>query len=114
MFFIRQTNVTQPIMHKRACWVCKESFVLNPATKLYGLPNIGTTIADRLEQVGVITVGDLRRVTPAGAYKLVRDNNPDRTIPVCYYLYSLQGALDGVHWNDLSKSLKDKLLEQIQ
>jgi DNA transformation protein len=87
--------------------------MLHPTTRLNGLTNIGPTIADRLEQVGIKTVADLRRVTPAGAYKLVRDNNPDRTIPVCYYLYSLQGALDEMHWNDLPKKMKDKLLAQI-
>lgn len=86
----------------------------SPTTKLKGLTNIGPTIADRLEQVGVVTVADLQRLTPAGAYKLVRDNNPDKTIPVCYYLYSLQGALDGVHWNDLPKKLKDELLKQVR
>jgi len=88
--------------------------MLDPATRLRGLANIGPTIADRLEQVGVKTVADLRRVTPAGAYKLVRTNNPDKTTPVCYYLYSLQGALDGVHWNDLPKAVKDELLAQVK
>jgi DNA transformation protein len=81
---------------------------------LNGLTNIGPTIAGRLEQVGIKTVADLKRVTPVGAYQLVRDNNPDKTIPVCYYLYSLQGALDEVHWNDLPKKLKDRLLEQVK
>lgn len=65
-------------------------------------------------QVGVITVADLKRVTPAGAYKLVRDKNPDKTIPVCYYLYSLQGALDGVHWSELPNNLKDELLRHVK
>jgi DNA transformation protein len=88
--------------------------MLDSATKLRGLVNIGPTIADRLEQVGVKTVADLRRVTPAGAYKLVRTNNPGKTTPVCYYLYSLQGTLDGVHWNDLPKAVKDGLLAQVK
>ena len=88
--------------------------MLHPETKLNGLTNIGPTIADRLAQVGVITVADLKRVTPAGAYKLVRDKNPDKTIPVCYYLYSLQGTLDGVHWSELPNNLKDELLRHVK
>jgi DNA transformation protein len=86
--------------------------MLDSTTRLRGLVNIGPTIADRLEQIGIKTVADLRRVTPAGAYKLVKANSPGKTTPVCYYLYSLQGALDGVHWNDLPKEVKEKLLAQ--
>ena len=86
----------------------------NQNTLLNGLANIGSTIAARLEAVGIKTVGDLRRVGgPAGAYSLIKTNNPGKTIPVCYYLYSLQGALDGTHWDALSKKTKQKLLSQI-
>jgi DNA transformation protein len=28
---------------------------------------------------------------------------------VCYYLYSLQGALMGVHWDSVPKNVKDEL-----
>lgn len=87
--------------------------MLSSTTKLNGLTNIGPTISDRLEQVGIRTVADLKRVTPAGAFKLVKDNNPGKNIPVCYYLYSLEGALAGVHWTDLPKGVKDRLLAQI-
>jgi DNA transformation protein len=83
-------------------------------TPLNGLTNIGPTIAARLEAVGIKTVGDLRRVGgPAGAFKLVKANNPGKTIPVCYYLYSLQGALDGIHWDALPEKIKQDLLHQI-
>lgn len=70
-------------------------------TPLLGLKNIGRTIAARLKAVGVETVGDLRAIGPAKAYKRVKAENPEMTVPVCYYLYSLQGALDGLHWDAL-------------
>ncbi|MDR2172912.1 MAG: TfoX/Sxy family protein [Burkholderiales bacterium] len=76
---------------------------------LKGLANIGTTIADRFSEVGISTVGDLRRVGVVQAYQMVRSNNPDKHIPVCYYLYSLEGALRGVHWNALPEQTKLKL-----
>jgi DNA transformation protein len=76
---------------------------------LKGLTNIGPTIADRLSGVGISTVGDLRRVGVVQAYQMVRANNPEKHIPVCYYLYSLEGALQGVHWNALPKQIKQKL-----
>jgi len=79
---------------------------------LKGLANIGPTIAARFKEVGITTVGDVRRVGVVRAYRMVRDRNPDKHIPVCYYLYSLQGALQGVHWNALSEQTKRKLNRQ--
>lgn len=79
---------------------------------LKGLTNIGPTIAARLSEVGVVTVGDLRRVGVVKAFQRVRANNPDKHIPVCYYLYSLQGALQGVHWDSLSEQTKRKLTRE--
>jgi len=81
-------------------------------TLLLGLKNIGPTIAARFEAVGIRTVGDLRVIGPAEAYKRVKAGHPRTTVPVCYYLYSLQGALDGVHWDALSPAVKGKLLKE--
>ena len=82
-------------------------------TPLRGLTNIGPTIADRLAQVGVVTVGDLRAVGVAETHRRLVAAHAGKTIPVCYYLYSLQGALDGVHWNDLPAATKQRLLKQV-
>jgi DNA transformation protein len=64
---------------------------VRPDTPLLGLKNVGPTIAARLRSVGLQTVGDLRRIGAAEAYKRVVAGHPDVTIPVCYYLYSLEG-----------------------
>ena len=81
-----------------------------PSAPLLGLENIGRTIAARLLEVGVRTVGDLRRVGPARVYKRLAAARPGETTSVCYYLYSLQGALDGVHWDALGSDVKQQLL----
>jgi DNA transformation protein and related proteins len=78
-------------------------------TMLRGLRNIGPTIADRLESVGLKTVGDLRKIGPAAAFNLVKSAYSDVTISVCYYLYSLQGALEDKHWDALAQSTKSRL-----
>jgi len=57
------------------------------------LRNIGKKIADRLNHVGIFSEDDLRRVGAVGAYRMIRDRCPDETLPVCYYLYSFEGAL---------------------
>lgn len=85
---------------------------MNDKTMLRGLKNIGPTIADRLETVGLKTLGDLKKIGPAKAFNLVKSAYSDITIPVCYYLYSLQGALVGKHWNDLPSATKKQLLEE--
>ncbi len=86
--------------------------LMRDETHLFGLKNIGHTIAARCEAVGIKTVGDLRAIATAKAYKRIKAGHPGTTIPVCYYLYSLQGALDGVHWDALSPAVKEKLLKE--
>ncbi len=76
---------------------------------LRSLRNIGPTIADRLETVGLKTVGDLKRIGSATAFNLIKSAYSDVTIPVCYYLYSLQGALEDKHWDALAESTKSQL-----
>lgn len=81
-------------------------------TPLLGLKNIGPTIAARLAGVGVNTVGDLRSIGPAAAYRRMKAANPTTVLPVCYNLYSLQGALLGVHWDALPAATKRRLRQQ--
>jgi DNA transformation protein len=81
-------------------------------TMLRSLRNIGPTIADRLEAVGLKTVGDLKRVGPAKAFNRVKSKFSGVTIPVCYYLYSLQGALEDKHWDALAENTKNRLCRE--
>jgi DNA transformation protein len=81
---------------------------------LKGAKNIGFTILKRLNEIGVYSLADLAALTPAKAYKEICEHNPGKTFPVCYYLYSLQGALLDLHWDDLPKELKNDLRKQVQ
>lgn len=80
--------------------------------ELSDLKNLGSTIVERLGEIGVHSEADLRRVGPAKAYLLMQARAKTR-LPVCYYLYSLAGALQEKHWNDLSKEEKKALLGEI-
>lgn len=80
---------------------------------LKGAKNIGATILKRLNEIGIHSLADLAKVTPVTAYKILCERNPGRTFPVCYYLFSLQGALLDLHWNDLPKNMKNDLLKQV-
>jgi DNA transformation protein len=75
--------------------------------------NVGPTIASRLKEVGIHTADDLRSVGAVGAYQRIRAIYSGKTIPVCYYLYSLEGALRGRHWDALPSRIKQSLLSQV-
>lgn len=82
------------------------------AGSLRDLRNIGATIEKRLRSIGIHSPEDLARVGPAEAWRRIRDANPGATVPVCYYLYSFEGALRGVHWDDLPEQVKAKLRQE--
>lgn len=86
----------------------------NDKDDLSSLKNIGPTIQKRLQEIGINTKDDLKRIGPVLAYQKIQSKNPEKTIPICYYLYSLQGALDNKHWDNISQKKKQKLLEQIK
>lgn len=76
---------------------------------LTDLKNIGRKIADRLNEVGIYTKEDLRRVGAVGAHRMIKERHPDETLPVCYYLYSFEGALTDKHWNEIGEHRKLQL-----
>lgn len=71
--------------------------------------NIGPTITKKLNEIGVFTLADLAEMTPKIAYDRVCISNPNKTIPKCYYLYSLQGALLDLDWRELPEKIKADL-----
>lgn len=81
--------------------------------RLKGAKNLGPTIIKRLNEIGVHSLADLAEMTSVKAYKKICEHNPERTFPVCYYLYSLEGALLDLHWDDLPEDLKRHLLKYV-
>ena len=78
-------------------------------TRLSALKNIGATVEQRLNEIGVFTREDLQRIGPATAYREMKRNHPDVTLPRCYYLFSLEGALRDVHWDSIPVAAKRRL-----
>ena len=73
---------------------------------LKDLKIIGKKIAGRLYEVGIFSEDDLRRVGAVGAHRMIKERHPDETLPVCYYLYSFEGALTDKHWDEICKHRK--------
>ncbi|WP_442906318.1 TfoX/Sxy family DNA transformation protein [Halomonas sp. GT] len=49
----------------------------------------------------------------AGAHQRIREMYPEERLPVCYYLYSFEGALTDTHWNKIGEHRKRQLRAQI-
>jgi DNA transformation protein len=82
--------------------------------RLTELTNIGQKIASRLNAVGIRNEADLRRIGPVEAHRRLEDEFPEETLPVCYYLYSFEGALLDLHWDDIGSERKKQLKEEIR
>jgi DNA transformation protein len=80
---------------------------------LTDLRNIGTKIAGRLNEAGIFCEDDLRRIGSVGAHRLIKERYPEETLPVCYYLYSFEGALKDQHWNEIGEQRKQELCQQV-
>lgn len=80
-----------------------------PAKPLTELKNIGQTVAAKLHSLGIVNESDLNEVGSARAYRWLSERYPESHLPVCYYLYSLEGAIQDKHWDDFSESEKAEL-----
>ncbi len=77
--------------------------------KLTELKNIGKKIAGRLNEVGIFYEDELLIVGAVEAHRMIKEKYPNETVPVCYYLYSFEGALTDKHWNDIGEDKKREL-----
>lgn len=79
------------------------------STPLEKLPNIGKTVAGKLRGLGIHNAADLKALGAAKAYIWLSQQEPHKHLPVCYYLYSLEGAIHNRHWSDFSDDEKRAL-----
>ncbi len=86
---------------------------MNQNRKLIELQNIGEKLETRLNEIGIFSEDDLRRVGPVEAHQLIKGKYANETLPVCYYLYSFDGALSDRHWNDIGDERKIELKNRL-
>lgn len=80
---------------------------------LTDLKNIGKKLAARLNEVGIFSEDELRVAGPVKAHQMIKLRYPDEILPVCYYLYSFEGALCDRHWDDIDETRKQELKAQL-
>lgn len=71
------------------------------------LPNIGQTLADKLEKVGISTADDLRNMGSEQA--LIRIATISNSGACLNMLYALEGAIQGIRWHGLTAERKMEL-----
>jgi DNA transformation protein len=77
--------------------------------QLTDLPNIGKTLAQKLELIGIHTPEDLNAMGSQNAIiKLATIENSGICINM---LYALEGAIQGIRWHDLNTETKLELKE---
>ena len=77
--------------------------------QLSACKNLGPTIRKNLSLIGVNTYAELQKRGPVLIYTQLRDQFPETIWPVCYYLFSIEGALTDTHWDDIPEKRKDEL-----
>lgn len=78
-----------------------------------GVKNIGVKLASRLDKVGIHSTAELKKFGIGNVYKKMSLEFQEK-LPVCYYLYSLEGAVLGLHWDKIPKNRKIELLKEIK
>ena len=76
-------------------------------TPIKDLPNIGSTLADLLEEIGITQQEELARMGSTEA--ILKLAAIDRNRVCLLMLYALEGAVQGIRWHGLSQVRKDEL-----
>ena len=72
--------------------------------------NLGPVSRRWLEDIGVRTIDDLRRLGPVEAYVAVKQREAGASLNL---LYALEAAVRGVDWRELSEAEKAELRGQV-
>lgn len=77
--------------------------------ELNELLNIGKTLQQKLESVGIRNEHDLKTIGSEGA--IIKISTLPHSGACINMLYALEGAIHGIRWHRLSKERKQELLE---
>lgn len=84
--------------------------MIEPSTPIELLHNLGPACSRWLRDAGITTIGDLQRIGPVSAYRLVQQQQPHASLNL---LWSLAAGLQERHWRELSASEKQRLRQEL-
>jgi len=76
--------------------------------ELTGLPNIGITLAEKLNLAGIKTFEDLKALGSENTFIKLKTIDDTACLNM---LFALEGAIQGIRWHGLDKNRKNELLE---
>lgn len=76
--------------------------------ELTSLKNIGREMEKKLKSVGISTAEQLKEVGSKDAFSRLKSKYPNLCL---VFLYTIQGAIDNVQYNQLSEETKKELKE---
>lgn len=82
--------------------------IIYTMNKLSMLPNIGKTVEQQLNEVGIKTVKQLLEIGSKEAWMKIKSIDNSACIN---RLYGLEGAIQGIRWHSLSDEVKSELKE---
>ena len=84
---------------------------MNPDAPIESLRNLGPKSASWLRDAGITTIGELRRLGPAVAFRLVRSRKASASLNL---LWALEAGLKNKDWRELTELTKEKLRREVQ
>jgi DNA transformation protein and related proteins len=78
------------------------------SSTLSGRINIGGEIEARLSEVGIDSLEKLEKMGSRQAFMRLLTIDPEACLNL---LYALEGAIEGIRWHDLSREIKQELLQ---
>jgi DNA transformation protein len=76
---------------------------------LVTLPNIGDTLAQKLNRIGITNFEQLKTIVSKQA--LIKISTLENSGACLNMLYALESAIQGIRWHGLSKETKQELKE---
>lgn len=76
--------------------------------ELSTLPNIGKSVEQQLNEVGIETIKQLNEAGSRQAWLRIKSIDDSACIN---RLYALEGAIQGIRWHNLPQEVKDELKE---
>ncbi len=83
---------------------------LDPAAPIESLLNLGPKSGQWLREAGISTLGELERLRPVVAYRLVKQRQPQASLNL---LWALAAGLQGQDWRELSEPTKERLRREV-
>jgi DNA transformation protein len=76
--------------------------------ELRNLINIGAKSEKNLNEIGIHTLADLKKMGSVKAWHMMRAEHPKKDCCICA-LYALEGAIMDVRWHELPEEVKEGL-----